>query len=518
MEKQWDSYLHKSNIGSTNSLFRGLFFQSLDGVCVLDVHGNILLANPSIGRLLGYKSEQLEKMNIEGLGSTHKENLRLSQFCSDSQVGDHCEFETMYLHQNGTSIPVRVNAGMVSFGETSGIVIVAKDISLLKQRETELWHFNKMQSIGQLAGGIAHDFNSTLGGIMGYADLAIEDAEDGSLQRDNLDKLLQAAERAKKLVNQILTFSKSSSSKKDAVPLVPLLKEVIQFLRVSIPSSVSIEASFENTTLPVVGDVAKIHELLINLVTNAVHAMCEQGVLQIILKQVNFENSFCGVVGDSPPGDYALIEVKDNGCGIEPSILNMIFEPFFSTKLPDEGTGMGLSVVYGVVRSHNGNIRIQSIFTQGTTVQIYLPVVPILIVKSPSFYPLTVGGNETILVVDDDPIMADICTKLLQSLGYQVIPTMDVNDALDFLQDKSVHLDVLLTDQTMPQMRGSELASRAMQIRPGLPVILCSGYSASMDEKTAKELGIAKYIQKPVRKRALDKAIRDVLKKHSQTP
>lgn len=503
------------------SLLHALFVDSVDSIFVCELNGNILLANKVACETHGYSLEKLMSMNIENLddsglgicGSPHVDGaLSLpstapSSLQSSLQSND--ERELVHVKQNGETFPVRIRVNHVQFSSKKCLLFVVRDISKLKKQEAELRQSSKMKAIGQLAGGIAHDFNNTLGGVLGYAELALEDALPGSIQEDNLEKLIKAAERAKKLVRQIRTFSRQSTPKKDVVQLVPLIKDVVQFLRVSIPSSVEIDSSVSVETQPIAGDASKIHELLLNLATNAVDAMNENGTLRITLEQSKFDDPIKGVVGEVAAGHYAVIHVEDTGCGIEPSFLELIFEPFFSTKLPDEGAGMGLPVVFGVVRSHNGNIQIESTPGQGTAFHIFLPVVPVESIAAPVPYTLPIGGTETILVVDDEDLLVDICSKLLKSMGYNVLATMDVNEALDILQDKNTTVDLLLTDQTMPQMQGDELATRAMKIRPGLPVILCSGYSKRIDEKTMHELGIAKFIQKPVRKKELAVAVRE---------
>lgn len=490
------------------SLLHALFTQSLDSIFVCDISGKLLLANPVACRVLGYSLDEMMTMHLGDFdeaiinhgGNAPKQLLVLENMD---------EFETVYVKKNHDTVPVRIRVNAIHFNKKDCRLVVVRDITRLKFQEEELRHANKMNAIGQLAGGIAHDFNNSLGGIMGYAELAIEDAEEGSVQHSNLEKLIQAAERAKKLVAQILTFSRKSSTKRDVVQLVPLMKDVIQFLSVSIPSSVVIEAFISNATFPILGDSGKVHELIINLATNAVHAMREEGVLRITLEQVHSELPLAGVVGESPPGDYAVIQVEDTGCGIEPSLIHMIFEPFFSTKLPDEGTGMGLSVVFGIVRSHGGNIQIESTPAVGTIFRVFFPVVAISTVTAPT--PYSMQGTGKVLVIDDEPLLVDIYSKLLESLGYDVISTMDVNEALDILQDHSVQLDLLLTDQTMPQMRGVELASRARKIRDGLPVILCSGYNKNVNAEIAAEHGIGTFLQKPVRKKELALAVRNAL-------
>ena len=500
----------------SDELASALLAHSMDAVVICTTSGEIVWGNHAATELFGYSVAEMTKMNINAFDAALVEEGNVQGAIAKATRQEVNDSEMVFSDHDGRSFPVQVRMIPVVFRRQSRILCFVRDLSRLRKQEERLRQSNKMQAIGQLAGGIAHDFNNALGGIIGYGELAIEDAGENHIQKENLEKLLQAAERAKKLVKQILTFSRQNTPRKDSVFLSQLIAESIDFLRLSIPSSVMIEAALEKNVMPVAGDGTKIQEMLFNLVTNAVYAMDENGTLRIQLTQVGASEPFHGVVGDSPAGEYAVIYVEDNGCGIDPSIISHIFEPFYSTKHPDEGNGMGLSVVFGVVRSHGGNILIESSPGEGTRVRIYLPVTSMKTMSSPAPVTLPDEGNETLLVVDDEPLLVDICEKLLESLGYRVIATGDVNEALDILQDNTMRIDVLLTDQTMPQMKGAELASRAMQLRPGLPVVLCTGYSRSIDEAAAMQMGISCFIQKPVHKKDLAQAIRTALESRKE--
>ncbi|MBN2716560.1 MAG: response regulator [Deltaproteobacteria bacterium] len=508
------------NSADALSIMSALWELSQDSAVVCSMDGAIIWANPATEHLLGYSHDELRQMKtshfgaVEGDGALFSGASFVESFVNDMArltVGETDEIERVVSGRDGVPFPVLIRMQRVEFRGNPAVLCIVRNISRIRKQEAELSQTSKMQAIGQLAGGIAHDFNNALGGIIGYAELAIEDAGENMLQRENLEKLLMAAERAKKLVKQILTFSRQNTPRKDVVALPQLVTESVAFLRSSVPSSVMIEDDVSTQVLAVAGDATKIQEMLFNLATNAVSAMDDNGTLKIGLEQVVMSEPFVGVVGESPAGNYAKITVADDGCGIDPSFINMIFEPFFSTKHPDEGNGMGLSVVFGIVRSHGGNIQLESAPGVGTCVRVYLPVIPLRTISSPAPFVTSVKGDETLLVVDDEPLLVDICGKLLQSMGYRVITTMDVNEALDVLQDESVHIDLLLTDQTMPQMKGSELAARAMKLRPGLPVILCTGFSRTIDEEAAMKMGISRFIQKPVRKKELAAAVREAI-------
>ncbi|MBN2527686.1 MAG: response regulator [Deltaproteobacteria bacterium] len=501
---------HRSAADNT-ALLGILFDKSPDSIFICSKDGKVLRANAVATEYLNFDTYKHQSLNVH----SPEERLDGESTCLGMVPGfsfEHEEeMERVFSRGDGRLCHVHIRTQPILFGGQDCILVVLQDISRLRKHEDRIRQASKMQSIGQLAGGIAHDFNNALGGIVGYAELAMEDAEGNLIQKENLEKLLLAAERAKKLVRQILTFSRQNTPRKDEVQLAALLEESIAFLRHSIPSTVSIETAIAQEAIAVAGDPARIQEMLYNIVTNSVYAMAEEGLLRISLEKIYTDTPVEGVVGEIAAGEYAVIRVDDNGCGIEPSLVHLIFEPFFSTKHPDEGIGMGLSVVFGVVRSHGGNIRIESKPGEGTSVWVYLPLVRANSISSPA--PMrSESGVGTLLVVDDEPVLVDICRKLLTSMGYKVLATMDVNEALDILQDENIQIDALLTDQTMPQMKGAELASRAMKLRPGLPVVLCTGFRRNIDEEAAMKLGISKFIHKPVRKNELARVVKEVMK------
>jgi signal transduction histidine kinase len=502
----------------TASLMHVLFNKSPDAIVVCSKDGWIRMANPAAGVLFKSTVNEMHQRNIRDFESERDGDAPITTTFLASTESD-APWECEHVFVGGDGMPFLVNARMhsVNLSGSDLCLLIIRDNPTSPAREADLRQNSRMQAIGQLAGGIAHDFNNILGGISGYAELAIEDASENQIQRENLEKLLSAAERAKKLVKQIVTFSRPSTLRRDVVAMPKLLEETVAFLRSSVPCTIKIEYNVTNNVLAVAGDGAKIQEMLFNLATNAVAAMTEDGsedgILRISLGAIQTDVPVRGVVGESPAGQYAVVTMSDNGSGIEPSILPLIFEPFFTTRHPDEGVGMGLPVVFGVVRSHGGNIRIESTVGEGTEVRVYLPAVPIRTISSPAPYISEPGGIETILVVDDEPLLVDIYKKFLKLMGYDVIAVMDPTEALDIIQDASIHIDALLTDQTMPQMTGMELASRAMALRPGLPVVLCTGFSKTVDEESALARGISGFIQKPVRKKELAKALRKALER-----
>jgi signal transduction histidine kinase len=383
----------------------------------------------------------------------------------------------------------------------------------LRQLEARIRQSEKMEAVGQLAGGIAHDFNNVLGGIIGFTGMSLGHAEKGSILERNLLNVLKAANRAKGLVQQILTFTRQGSPRKSVTAIRPLVNDVLDLLRASIPSSVIIESDLQDTKR-VLADPAQIHEMLLNLATNAVHAMGSRGTLTVRLYAARLDRVVYGRTGEIVPGEYAVMEVADNGCGMDAATLSRACEPFFTTKAVGEGTGMGLSVVLGMVQSHGGDLQVDSVPGEGSTFRIFLPATE----ESVSCVAqdddrASISGTERILFVDDEPMLVDLAEKVLSELGYAVMCTSNGLDALKLVQEKGSEIDILVTDQTMPGMTGVELAKEALTIRRDLPVILCTGYSSEIDREKAAAIGISRFVMKPYGAREIGKLIREVLDK-----
>jgi len=401
-------------------------------------------------------------------------------------------------------------------GTYRGIRVNNRDISEMKLIQEQLRQSQKMQAIGQLAGGIAHDFNNILGGIIGFADLSIDMVEKGSTLEHYLRQILNAGDRAKQLVRQILTFSRQSSEAKKVLLLKPMISEVLGLLEVSTPSSVRIDFKADSTTSPILADATNIHETLMNLTANAVFAMQEKGTLTVRLYEVNLYTPQNGRLGTILPGRYCVVEVSDTGCGMNEETMERIFEPFFTTKPTGKGTGMGLSVVYGICRTHEANIQVESTQGTGTTFKLYFPAV--IDTSNSTHVDAHTGrrGNEHILFVDDEPVLTDMAHASLHSLGYTVTTCNDSREALELIRREPAKFQCLITDQTMPEMHGIDLARQAIVIAPNLPIILCTGYSNTVNETIAKEAGISRFLMKPLTGSDLSNALRDVLENSVQ--
>ncbi len=382
----------------------------------------------------------------------------------------------------------------------------------LRMIETRLRQSEKMEAIGQLAGGIAHDFNNVLGGIIGFTDMSLNIVEKGSAVERNLTRILDASNRAKNMVQRILTFSRQDNPHKANVSISYIVSEVLELLSVTIPSSVRIESDLQNDAKPVLADPTQINELILNLAMNAVYAMKNKGTLKMRLYSSTVGDEAYGYIGRIASGEYSVVEVIDTGCGMDDLTLKKAFDPFFTTKPVGQGTGMGLSVVLGIVQSHCGDVQVETEHGKGTTFRIFLPTCTVpATVSAAKKKPEIKGGTEHILFVDDEKMMIEMAQEMLGKLGYKLTCMTSSLEALRFIEERGSEIDILITDQTMPSMTGVELAKAALKIRPDLPVILCTGYSTEINPERVAAIGIHKLAMKPLRLHEFAEILREVL-------
>ena len=386
-----------------------------------------------------------------------------------------------------------------------------------RQLELRYQQAKKMESIGVLAGGIAHDFNNILSGIIGYTNMSLQYAENESRLGGNLQKVLQASNRAKNMVKQIVTFSRQDNPIKVVTAIQPIITEVLDLLKGSLPAEVIINAELSVEAKPVVTDSTKMHELILNLATNAVHAMNRAGTLTVRLYALCLDTGVYGLAKEIPAGEYSVIEVSDTGCGMDAETLAKAFEPFFTTKAVDEGTGMGLSVVIGVVQSYGGDIQVESVVGKGTTFRIYFPASAESVPFEDFYKPdVQISGTEGILIVDDELMLLEIAENVLNQQGYRVSSKSDSREALTFFQENSADIDLLITDFTMPGMTGVELAKMALKIKQDLIVILCTGNDSEINPQRAKAIGISQIVFKPLEMNKISRIIRNLLYKKNE--
>jgi len=490
------------------------------GIAICDLEGRFLDANRSYLEMIGYGLDELRKKRYEEITPSehHEMERNVPRMLNRSRT---FTYDKEHLRQDGTRFPVSVTAwyALDAQGGKNRLGAFVMDISeqvraeeARKELEGQLRQAQKMEAIGTLAGGIAHDFNNILFTIVGFTDLSLHDTRDGET-RWNLTQVLNACDRAKNLVNQILAFSRQEAPERRPVDIVPIAKDAMKFLRSTIPSTVELKQRITGDSLTVLSDPTTIHQVLINLGTNAAHAMrTTGGVMEVCLESVEIpRDRGSNVPADLKPGPYIRMTVRDTGVGIDPAIRNRIFDPFFTTKPQGEGTGLGLSVVYGIVKSHGGSIAVESEVGRGSTFHVYLPRTPVQEREDDRNQAPASGGSEHVLFVDDEVVLVDMGERMLSALGYRVTAVANGPEALKTFRENPEDFDLVITDMTMPGMTGAELSREILKIKPGFPIILCTGFSEIISEGEAKAMGIRRFLMKPVFLDTLAGEIRTVL-------
>ena len=383
----------------------------------------------------------------------------------------------------------------------------------LAQSERQLQQVLKIQAIGTLAGGIAHDFNNILFPIVGYTELTLDEVPEDSPAHQNLEEVLKAAHRAKDLVQQILTFSRQSGQEREPLRIQYIVREALKLLRATIPATFEIEHRLQDDCGAVMGDATQIHQVIMNLCTNAYQSTREEGgKIAITLAEVDISYADTIERVGLQPGRHLRLTVKDEGCGMEPAVIDRIFEPYFTTKEQGKGTGLGLSVIHGIVKNHGGDITVNSVVGQGSEFHVYLPLIDEVEVKTQTrAMTKAAEGEERILLVDDEEQIVTMQRQMLEHLGYQVTASTDSREALELFTRHPDNFDLVITDMTMPHMTGVRLAQKLIEIKPGIPIILCTGFNESITEEKALSMGIQKFVMKPVVKNELASTIRAVL-------
>ena len=496
-----------------------------EGVFGLNREGKTTFVNPAAAEMLQYRPEDLlhrnmhEQIHHHRIDGTpypkeecpHNKTLRDGTF--EESKDEH------FWRKGGESLPIQtMSTPIYKKGEVIGSVVTFSDASLEQEKrilEKHLRQAQKMEAIGTLAGGIAHDFNNIFTPILGYAELVQDHLPTDSDLWHQQQEIIKAGNRAKDLVGQILSFSRQTEHELTPVSLSSLLKEVIKLLHASIPSSIEIRLQIDPDCGMILADPSQIHQVLMNLCTNAYHAMRpNSGSLDISLRRLNIDRDDTSKQILLEPGPHLRLAVSDTGCGMEKSILDKIFEPYFTTKPKGEGTGLGLSVVHAIVKNHGGAITVYSEPGKGTTFHVYFPEQAKSAQKSAGKeLPPIRGGSERILVVDDEQAIIDLSQHILEGLGYQVILQLNSLAALEYFTEHREEIDLVITDMTMPNLSGTQLSRQIKKLRPDIPVILCTGFSKEINAASAMEMGIDRYLMKPVNKRELAEAVRAVLEK-----
>ncbi len=486
-----------------------LFSVSAADYVILDVNKKAL-------ELFGYDRDTLIGMNVFDLYIDSPDGLeKAKQVAGDFRKGGPVrDVEMRMKHRAGHS--VWVSHSVEPIRDSDGNIIEIRfsllDVTRRKELEAQLIRAQKMESIGTLAGGIAHDFNNILSCIIGYSEIALFDQlSEGSPARRSIEQVVKAGDRARDIVKQILTFSRQTELEPKPLKISLIVKEALKLLRASIPSTIEIREDIQTDAGCVLADPSQIHQVIMNLCTNAGYAMrMSGGILEMYLSEVNLGHEDLYPL-ELTPGRYLKLTIKDTGPGIDRKIIGNIFDPYFTTKPKEDGTGLGLSVVLGIVHDLNGTIDVKSEPGQGTTFEVFLPEVEVEPAPETLDYAPIPTGTERILFVDDEAHMVDSSTRTLQSLGYTVTARSSGTESLDLFRARPDDFDLVITDQTMPGLTGDKLARAILRIRPDMPIILCTGFSEIISKEEAAEIGIRAFVMKPVIRKDLARTIRRVI-------
>lgn len=518
----------ETDLRNSRQELRLLLASTSEGIFTIDLDGVCTFCNPSWISLLGYDDPS------ELLGQRMRDILRdpatvetgsaggMNLLFENSSIREtHSSDAEEFQRRDGSTLPVEYHSNPIMHdGELVGTVVSFTDISArLADREEhmrlerQLRHSQKMETIGTLAGGIAHDFNNILMPIVGYVDLMIPMTDDRPELKSHLERVAKGAQRAADLVRQILTFSRQLEGEdiREPILLQGPVNEALKLIRASVPPSVEIKNLVDQDCPRVRANSTQIHQMVINLCTNAAQAMPNGGSMEARLETVTIETTQRHGSDDLEPGEYVRLAVSDSGMGMDEATMDRIFEPFFTTKEVGQGTGLGLSMVHGIVQAHAGLVEVQSSPGEGCMFEIYLPV-STRVEKAETFeLPTPEGGNERILFVDDEDMIVELMESMLPALGYKTTCFTNGHAALAALRAVPESFDLLITDLSMPQMNGDQLAEAVKAVAPDLPIIMMTGNNDDFSEAGIETLNVTSMLRKPLRQADLDAAIRRAL-------
>jgi len=508
---------------SSEARYREIFDSVIDGLIILTTEGRVVEANPQACEMLTISPEEITSLAMRDLVES-KDRMNIDGFFGNVGTKGFAHRESVRMIRGGSSFVADLKGTIFDYEDEPHVLMIVRDLTEKQKLEAQLQQAQKMEAIGTLAGGIAHDFNNILTSIIGYAELVQDDVSHLPQVQDNLFQVLQAGSRAKELVKQILTFSRQEKNEHLPIELHSIIKEALKLLRSTLPATIEIVPAIASSGT-IKGNATQMHQVLMNLCTNSYHAMMDTGgTLEVSLSTIvvadeaGQEHRVNGSVysDNGRPnvgaGTYLRLAVSDTGHGMSPEVIDRIFDPYFSTKPKDQGVGLGLSVVHGIVRSHGGAITVHSVPAEGSTVSVYLPQMDIH-EKRPTEKPgeELVIGTERIMFVDDEPPIAKLGKQLLERLGYSVEARTSSIEALELFKAKPEYFDLIITDMTMPYLTGDNLAREIFKIREKIPIILCTGFSEQITEEKAARLGISAFLMKPLVKRELSEAVRKAL-------
>ncbi len=482
-------------------------------VVITDENGRILYTNPAFKKITGYPEVETLGRKPSMLKSGSHDAQFYSELWNTISKGNRWAGNIVNKRSDGSLFTANSSISPVKNleGEITNYIWIFRDITQEIALKKSMEQAQKMEAVGTLAGGIAHDFNNILTLVLGFTELALSDVEKDSAMEERLQAVYSAGRRAKDLVKQILTFARKSDEETKPIQVKIIIKEALQLLRPTLPTTIEIRQSIKSDSL-IMGAPTHIHQIIMNLCTNAAQAMEENGgILEVSLKDVRLNASFVKKHIGLMPGDYLELKVSDTGQGIPPRIIGSIFEPYFTTKAKGEGTGMGLATVHGIVKKYNGEIVVESKLKKGTEFTLFLPVCKKSNVNERFTSGDIPGGSENILIVDDEKQVAKITGLSLGRLGYNVTTLTSSLEALEFFRSNPDAFDLVITDMTMPGLTGDRLTAKLLDIKPALPVILCTGFAKKFAGKEATIKGVRAFAYKPISLKDLAVIVRRVL-------
>ncbi|MGA7146196.1 MAG: ATP-binding protein [Desulfobacterales bacterium] len=498
-------------LGASEEKYRLLFENANDAIFIAQ-DGFIKFPNPQALKMTRYTEEGLSKIPFVNLIHPQDRDFVLERHKKRLAGEDlPMTYSFRIINKSGEELWVQINAAVITWEDRPATINFLRDITEQMHLEQHLQQSQKMESIGTLAGGIAHDFNNILGIIIGNAELALNNIPRENKAQSNLEEIRTASLRARDVVKQLLSFARKTDLEKKPIIIAPIIKETLKLLRSSVPTSIDIRQNISKDIDTIMADPTQIHQIILNLCTNAVHAMPDGGIIEVALKNMELDEAMAARYADLKPGLYVNLIVNDTGHGIPEEEMDRIFDPYFTTKEVGKGTGMGLAFVHGIVKSHEGWLSVESEPGKGTIFSIFFPAVEKEAVIETETAEEVPTGNERILFVDDMESMVFIGQNRLEKLGYRVETRMNPVEALELFRADPHRFDLVITDMAMPRMTGDRLVKEMLKIRPDLPTILCTGFSEKIDEIKAKEIGICEYIEKPLTMIDLAKAVRKVL-------
>ncbi len=494
--------------------------QSTESIMITDVDGVILYVNSAFETITGYTPDEVLDQTPDIFRSEKHDDefyqTLLETISAGSKWAGHitsCKKDGKLFDVEAIIYPIHDDSGKII-----NYVAISRDVTQEMAIEKQMRQTQKMNAIGELAGGVSHDFNNILTAILGYVALCMNTVEEDSKVHGYLKEVVKAGDRAAKLVRQILTFSRQEEQEFHSVALQPLIEDSLSMMKTAIKPNITLEIDVDEQCGSVLGDPTQIQQVMVNLCTNAVHALGkEEGSLHVVLKQVELLGKKHGEqVVDLDPGLYACLTVSDSGYGMSAETQERIFEPYYTTKKKGEGTGFGLSIVHGIVRKHRGHITVESELGEGTTFNIYLPLLIETEEEKKQAMDLSIPeGFGHILFVDDDEAVLSMGREVLESFGYTVSTEANGMRALELFRQDTEGFDALVSDYSMPEMNGHELIGECLRLRPGLPAILCSGYMEKVEGENLSELGHTAFVPKPLDWRELSRIIQQEINKQA---